>query len=122
MKENEWPYVLPIIQSVLNHTKLSNLGDRAPITAFAGLPPDNPLRLLVPPSQAKRTTLMHIRITQKLNVDALQHAVQNIHREVADPKTKEQEAAIRRHNAKKCSPSHFYHWRLCLDGKAYLSR
>ena len=100
MKEKEWPYVLPVIQSVLNHTKLSSSGDRAPMTAFAGLPPDNPLRLLVPPSQAKRTVLNHIRIKQKLNFDALQHAVQEIHREVADRKTKQREAAIRRHNAK----------------------
>ena len=60
LKETEWPFVLPIIQSVLNHTKLSSQVNRAPVTAFAGLPSDNPLRLLIPPNQSRSTTLNHV--------------------------------------------------------------
>jgi len=48
LKETEWPTVVPILQTILNHTKRSGLGNRAPITAFMGLPADNPLRTLLP--------------------------------------------------------------------------
>lgn len=37
MKEEEWPLLLPVVQTALNHVKRSNLGDREPITVFTGL-------------------------------------------------------------------------------------
>lgn len=57
LTETRWPDVLPIIQSVLNSTNSSTLNHLPPITVFTGLPPDNPLRLLVDFQEATPATL-----------------------------------------------------------------
>ena len=100
IKETEWPFLLPIIQSVLNHSKLSSLGYRAPITAFTGLPANNALRLLIPSNQPRPSTMNHVVVMRKLNVEALAEAIQNIHRGIEERKSKKREAAIKRHNEK----------------------
>ena len=43
MSKKEWPKILPLIQLVLNHTPSGTLGDIAPIQAFTGQEPFNPL-------------------------------------------------------------------------------
>ena len=53
LQESEWPVVIPLIQSVLNHSVRPSLGDRAPITVFTGLPADNPLRTVFPADTTK---------------------------------------------------------------------
>ena len=37
MQPEEWPALLPVVQSVLNHTKSAHRGGFAPITIFTGL-------------------------------------------------------------------------------------
>ena len=98
LKEKDWPLVLPIVQSVLDHSKLDSLGGRAPITMFTGLPADNPLRLIVPPSHAKPKQLDEIKALRLMNVESLAEALQTMHREVAERRNVRREAAIRKHN------------------------
>lgn len=53
--ENEWPLVQPLLQRTRNNSTQTDLGRHTPITAFTGLPSDNPLRKLIPtaPSEPK---------------------------------------------------------------------
>ena len=61
LKKTEWPSVIRIVQSVLNHSSRPSLGQKAPVTAFAGLPADNPLRTLLPPQPGELSTLAFIK-------------------------------------------------------------
>ena len=43
LPHRSWPSVMPVVQSVLNNSPLSRLGNRCPIPVFTGLPQDSPL-------------------------------------------------------------------------------
>ena len=47
MPEDQWPFLIPMIQLVLNHSPSSVLGNQAPVTVFTGLPATHPLEAVV---------------------------------------------------------------------------
>ena len=100
MKEKEWPLVLPIVQSVLNHSIHVGLGNRAPINFFSGLLADKTLRLIVPPSSAKPINLNELQVIKAMNVEDLMTTLQEMHRDVAERRNTRREAAVASHNAK----------------------
>ena len=53
------------MQSVLNHTQRAGLENPAPITLLTGLPADNPLRLIDPPSASVPKALDEIKTCVK---------------------------------------------------------
>ena len=100
MKESEWPSVVPIIQSVLNHSKRPSLGNRAPVTVFCSLPADNPLRTVFPADTSKVQTLSETRAQRLINVESLEKRIEEMHKEVAERRTRQREQQTQRHNAK----------------------
>ena len=92
--------MIPLIQSVLNHSVRPSLGDRAPITVLAGLPADNPLRTVFPADTSKVRTIEFTKAQKLLNVKALESSLAEMHKEVADTRTRQREHAVQRHNAR----------------------
>ena len=99
MREEQWPEVVPLIQSILNHAKRPTLGDCAPITVFTGLPADNPLRTLFPKRISEAKDLASVNVQRIANTDRLIRALASLHKEVHERKTKRRTDAIKRHNA-----------------------
>lgn len=100
MTEQEWPFVLPLIQSTLNHTIRDSLGGRAPITAFTGLPSDNPLRTLLPAGSPEPKTLEFVKSQRLVNMDRMETVLNDLHRDVAQAKTRKRQEAVNQHNTK----------------------
>ena len=98
MTKKEWPLVLPLIQSILNHSVRPTLGNRAPITAFTGLPADNPLCSISPPAVESVKSIDEVRARRLINVQGIVKALDSIHRDISKRRNKKREAAIRRHN------------------------
>lgn len=82
MREREWPTVLKLILSILNHSVRPSLGQEAPVTAFAGLPADAPLLTLLPSPEARPQDMEFIRAQLITRVKALMKAVDHIHKQI----------------------------------------
>ena len=102
MREDEWPEVVPLIQSILNHSKRPTLGDRAPITVFTGLPADNPLRTLFQQRSFKAKDIEFVDAQRIANTERLIRTLSYMHKEVRERRTKKRLDAIKRHNANTC--------------------
>lgn len=100
LKETEWPSVLPLVQSTLNHSKRQSLGNVAPITAFTGQEPDNPLRTFLPASGMNPASIESIRAKRIMRIEQLSEAIDNIHKSVSVRRTRRRDDAIRKHNSK----------------------
>jgi hypothetical protein len=94
---NDWPYVLPVVMSVINSTPSSRLGNHAPKEVFLGLPKYNPFHVMYAPHvkdlevlnlnnediQAQFTTFvksleqLHVRIEKDVLVAAKKRSQQN---------------------------------------------
>ena len=99
-KESEWPVAIPLIQSVLNHSVRPSLGNRAPLTVFAGLPADNPLRTVFSADASRTQTIELTSARRLMNVETLLKRMDGIHKEVAERRTRHRDRAVQRHNAK----------------------
>ena len=81
LSHSSWAQVLPIVQSVLNNTRLPRLGNRCPITAFTGLPQDTPLTSIK--TQVGKKIIVRqkpeIFIKQRENIDEIQAALKSMH-------------------------------------------
>ena len=84
LKESEWSVVIPLIQSVLNHSVRPSLGDQALITVFTGLPADNPLRKIFPMDTSKVQTIEATKARRLINVEALEASLAEMRKEVAE--------------------------------------
>ena len=100
LHQREWPAVVHIIQSILNHTIREILGNRAPITCFLGLPATDPLRSLFSPEHKKALTVDFVKLQQVSNVNAILAALDDMHRAVAQIRSRNRKAQVARHNAK----------------------
>ena len=100
MRELDWPHVYRLVQSMLNHTKRPSLGNVAPITAFTGMPPDNPLLSILPPDIAQPQSLEFIRAQKVMKIDCLVAAVDQVHKKVAKTRTRKRRQSVKAHNAK----------------------
>lgn len=82
--ESEWKSVLPLVQSILSHAARPSLNGKAPITAFTGLPVDNPLRTVLSPNDATPLSLTDIQAKKIVNIQSLVEAVDVIHRDFSE--------------------------------------
>lgn len=98
LREREWPAVIMLVQSILNHSKRPSLGNIAPITAFTGQEPDNPLRTFLPPGSSKPCTLDFVKAQRLIRVEQLRIAIDKIHKEVSARRTRRRNDAVKRHN------------------------
>ena len=106
----DWPAVTECVQSVLNHSPLKRLGlrkrstpnvFRTPLEVFTGHIPLRPLLRAMPFEQYKRAhSLDEVRLQQILHIDELQHAMENMHREVATRSNHSRRRSVEAHNRK----------------------
>ncbi|POM71797.1 Hypothetical protein PHPALM_11581, partial [Phytophthora palmivora] len=83
---HEWPYLLPVLQSNLNHTPVRTLGQHSPVELFMGLPAASPLDAMV----GRRDDADHFVVVNLDNVaeqlESLRRSLQEMHREVIENK------------------------------------
>jgi len=72
--QSDWPYVLPVVQSVINNAPSAPLGGLSPVTAHMGIPPSSPLNVIfasdkepktIGPSLSKPTIATLVRTLQQ---------------------------------------------------------
>ena len=100
MKETEWPEIVPIIQSILNHTKRPSLGGVAPTTAFLGRKASTPLSCILPLRFQQAKSIEFVRAQRVMRIRQVVDAVDKMHKSVAKSRSKVRENAVRRHNAR----------------------
>ena len=100
LKEKEWPEVLPLLQSILNHSVRPSLNNEAPITVFTGLPADNPLRTLIQPGSMNVSSIDVVKAQKIINFKKMQGSLEKMHKQVAESRTRRREQAVERHNKK----------------------
>ena len=98
LKIVEWPSVIRMVQSILNHSIRPSLGNRAPVTEFTGLPADNPLRTLLPPAPATPVSLGFVKAQKLVRTDSLIKAIDDLHRNVSETRTRKRKQALENHN------------------------
>jgi transposase InsO family protein len=76
MKPDDWPYLLPIVMSIINGTKSDRLGDHAPLQVFQGVTIDSPLDLCYLPYKEAIVDRLH---TLDMSANArIAHAVKTL--------------------------------------------
>ena len=102
----DWPSVVEIVQSVVNHSSLRRLGPRkddpgvfrCPLEVLTACKPKRPLLRSLPisPSQ-KVVSLEQARAQQFMKIESLQSAIEGMHRDVEQRVTSARKKAIERH-------------------------
>ena len=100
LQTNMWSTVLPLVQSILNHSFRPSLGNVAPITAFTALLPDNPLRTIIIPQVEHAKDLSFIDAQRIINVRSTIAAVEAMHSMVSTARTRKREQAIRTNSSR----------------------
>ena len=84
----QWNSLRPLVQMSLNHTLVTSLGNRAPVTVFTGLPASNPLDVgFLPPK-----TLSNVRLTADQLValtENLRTSLQSMHSSIDSSRDKD---------------------------------
>ena len=79
MQLNEWPDILPLVQSALNSAAAPSRGNIAPVTAFMGLNPTPPITTFLRTTTVTPLTLTLLQQERLLNIKALQASVADLH-------------------------------------------
>jgi hypothetical protein len=82
MKSSEWVSCAPIVQLVLNNTRLESLAGEAPITCMTGLSPSSPLAPIITNSDADATTIEEIEQIKKVKLAQLIQSLDAMHKKV----------------------------------------
>jgi hypothetical protein len=99
MKKSDWPDVIPIIEYYLNHKPQTRLNQRAPVQVMNGVPPDNPLKTILPDLQFDKLQKIKAE-NMDLWLSDLQDQLETMHREV-DELTETQRARYREYASRK---------------------
>ena len=83
MQEQDWPTLVPIVQSILNHAPSFRLGGRAPIEAYMGLSAARPLSTLVHPEMKTIKSIEEIDESLKQELRLLALRRNELHENVA---------------------------------------
>ena len=98
MKSTEWNKILPVVQSILNHTERDSLGHRAPITVFSGLKPDNPFESLLLPKLPTVKKIDEVKVLRVIEAAKLQQFLDEVHKDASAQKYAKRKAAVMAHN------------------------
>ncbi|POM64929.1 Hypothetical protein PHPALM_19472, partial [Phytophthora palmivora] len=84
----DWVYLVPMVQSSLNHTAVPSLGNRAPVELFTGLPCPTPLREFYLPSTGE---FNEVPACDKIDrfLDDLRSSIRSMHKVVEDQRLKQ---------------------------------
>jgi hypothetical protein len=96
------PSLLPIVQSALNNTILSRLGNSSSTEVFLGLPTSTPITTVVVKKgkTAALLSMADIRARQILKIEQLHRAVDLMHKQVAGLTSKARETRVTSLNAR----------------------
>lgn len=75
------------------------MGNKVPITAFTGMPPDSALLSILPPRQAQPGSLEFIKAQRLLHSATLLKSVEEIHKDVSHNGCRKLQATLKAHNA-----------------------
>ena len=100
LKTNEWPHVLMLVQSALNHQPSPRLGGVAPVTAFTGLPAETPMSGFVHPTMKEVYVVDWLDDVRQKHMSELAVALNELHREVAAKSDKLRKQARNRRDKK----------------------
>lgn len=102
LSQENWPSVIPIIQSVLNNSTVSRLGNRCPLTVFTKLPQNTPITAIKErfDKNIEIKSISDIRMKQLINIERLQKCLEEMHKDVARRAEKKRHAAVSAHNRK----------------------
>ena len=97
-----WPDVVPMVQSALNNSMLPRLGNRCPQTVFMGLPHSSPISTVLRRDNGvlQIRSLDEIRVRQRMKIPAIQHSLDQMHKEVAALNNKKRKDAVDAYNQK----------------------
>jgi hypothetical protein len=97
---DEWPEVVNMVQSVLNNSFTTRLNKRTPMQVFTGHAETTPLALMLKDNVPVNSPLDFIKAQKLMQVEKLSKAMTKIHAQVAARATRDQKAAIQKHNNK----------------------
>jgi hypothetical protein len=100
MHADEWPEVVNVVQSVLNTSLSTTLNKRTPMQVFTGHAETTPLALMLKDKVPVNAPLIYIKAQNLMEVKELSKAMTEIHAQVAKKATRDQKAAIQKHNDK----------------------
>ncbi|CEO95672.1 hypothetical protein PBRA_009680 [Plasmodiophora brassicae] len=85
-QKEEWPWLLKVVEHVLNHRPQQRLGGRAPVQVHSGLEPDNPLDgICINPVRETQINVTEMTSDEIVKLtDELIAALNQMHKEVAD--------------------------------------
>ena len=93
MSHQEWPALVPLLQSALNNSPSPQRKNFSPVTIFTGLTPTLPLSSYELPSPGEIQTLDAVKLTRLLEVDKVRALLDDIHPLVAVTLETERERA-----------------------------
>ncbi|ETL83427.1 hypothetical protein L917_16625 [Phytophthora nicotianae] len=85
---SDWVYLVPMVQSSINHTAVPKLGNRAPVELFTGLPCPTPLSEFYLPSAGD---LREVPASENINkfLANLRNSIYDMHKVVEDQRLKQ---------------------------------
>ena len=79
---HEWRWLLPVVQSIANHSPVRSLAGHSPCEMFTGLPRQNPLHVVVINSKVVQSSQERTRdCTEAL--ESLRNEIQAMHQDAA---------------------------------------
>ena len=79
MDHDEWPDLIPMVQSVLNNSPSRQRGTVCPVTAFMGQEPSTPIKTFMHSSTIESVTLTDLQHESAMNVEDLLKACEDLH-------------------------------------------
>jgi hypothetical protein len=100
LQPDEWPKVLPVIQSVLINTPTSSKAGFSPMRVFTGHEATDPLALALNDNLVVPQSYTFVRAQQSAKAAELQTTMAKIHKDVGKASTRLRQKAIAAHNLK----------------------
>lgn len=98
LDEASWPFLLPAVQSVLNHSPSPRLGGLAPVEVMTGLRPSQPIDcILLEGVLTAMPELRDLAEVAKEHVDALRTALAEIHSATKHVRDRRTRARVQKH-------------------------
>ncbi|KAJ8578234.1 hypothetical protein ON010_g972 [Phytophthora cinnamomi] len=85
----DWVYLVPLVQSSMNHTAVPSLDNRAPVELFTGLPCPSPLAEFYHASAKKLVKLPSNSAAISKHLAALRNSLHKLHQPIPDQRLKQ---------------------------------
>lgn len=99
LRVDSWPDLLPIIQSVLNHSPSGQRNNYAPVTVFTELAPSLPIATFLRSHTGAIVTVEQVKIDREVNTEKLVAHMADLHPVIHDAVTENPKGA--RHHLSK---------------------